>query len=59
MSLLTFLGRRWAWEGSPRGAMTVQVVRLRAARAIDRAPSVVSLSRSPAPPGGSERRPGA
>jgi len=57
MSSLTFLGRRWQ-RSQARAAKGSTQAYDQAARAPVPAASVVSLSRSPAPPGGSERRPG-
>jgi len=51
MSLLTFLGRRWWCTAGGHSAMH--------GPGEPGAASGGSLSRSPAPPGGSERRPGA
>jgi beta-phosphoglucomutase-like phosphatase (HAD superfamily) len=55
---LTFLGRRCRWEPRAGRAWTVRRGTASRGRRLDRAGSVVSLSRSPALRGGSERRPG-
>jgi hypothetical protein len=57
MSLLMFLGRRWQ-RRQAGGAQDSANRHGLAPLARHAAASGVSLSRSPAPPGGSERRPG-
>jgi hypothetical protein len=57
MRFLTFLGRRWQRRRAS-GAQDSACEHGQAPLALDPAASGVSLSRSPAPPGGSDRRPG-
>jgi len=53
MSLLTSPGRRWRRDPSSGGPRTVRVGTDSGRRTSERGASVVSLSRSPACPGGS------
>src|SRR5947207_7763246 len=58
MRYLTFLGRRWRRDLSSGGPRTVRACTDSGRRTSERGASVASLARSPAPPGGSARRPG-